>query len=383
MQNQPVKPPASPPPHSPISSLKPVNSSDSEEKKPKKFILIILIILAIALGATGGVFGYQYIQKQKLFQTQPSPTPVVQQPSPSPDPTAGWETYSSEFQNITFKYPPSWEITEKEGQKVGENIYNTKILLSKNEAIITMYLNMDGLGGKGQTYEGREFILDGNHLYQYTRHNENSTKIGLSTSLVNTLGVFEINNTTYSITLTYPNTYTKKESSPILNEFNQILSTFKFIDEDDETDGLETYENLEQGISFKYPSNYTQPPQNSNPAPGIFYLSIISPLLPSVPKITTLRDGELKVEIYISPSQQNDSLDKFVSDQVGESKTLSLTSTTIDGVQALLRKWEGMGDGETIFAIYKGKRITIAKYPLQTNQQDEFNQILSTFKFLD
>jgi len=107
----PVSPqtPPAPPPHSPISSLQPVDSpSDPEKKKPKKFIFIILIILAIALGATGGVFGYQYVQKQKLFQTQPSPTPVVQQPSPSPDPTADWETYKTDI--ISFKYPTDWQL---------------------------------------------------------------------------------------------------------------------------------------------------------------------------------------------------------------------------------------------------------------------------------
>ena len=102
-QSPPVPPATSP--SSPISSLESVDSpSDSKEKKPKKFIFVILLILAITLGAVGGVFGYQYIQKQKLFQVQPSLEPVVQQPSPSPDPTEGWKTYTNEL-GFSFKYP--------------------------------------------------------------------------------------------------------------------------------------------------------------------------------------------------------------------------------------------------------------------------------------
>jgi len=107
-QSTPIPPPPPPPPSSspsPISSLEQIDPPPvSEKKKPKKFISVIFFILTIALGATGGVFGYQYVQRQKLFQAQPSPEPTVQQPSPSPDPTEGWKTYENQL-GFSLKYP--------------------------------------------------------------------------------------------------------------------------------------------------------------------------------------------------------------------------------------------------------------------------------------
>ncbi|MDO8515035.1 MAG: hypothetical protein Q7S14_00915, partial [bacterium] len=129
-------------------------------------------------------------------------------------------------------YPPTWTL-ENKGDQGDISQYNAQLILTKDQAIIQMYLNMTGLGGKGQTYQGQQFMLDGNNLYRFVKTNSynNTQTVGISTSLTNTLGVFEIKGKTYSITLTYPMNDTRKETGNFLEkEFDQILGTFKFLD---------------------------------------------------------------------------------------------------------------------------------------------------------
>jgi len=265
MQDQPVKPPAPPvpPPHSPISSLKPVDSPDSQEKKPKKFIFIILIILAIALGATGGVFGYQYVQKQKLFQTQPSPTPIVQQPSPSPDPTASWETYTNEV--FSVKAPKEFVKNEKGSQE--NNLY-----LEYNNISIEFYFpkvpagfiecssNEDSINQSLISYKGAINAGSGGKY--------NILDTSISNNSIKGIEYFDTNTPLKAI-YDYPLCFQSKryqikftisgnieQARQVLPQINQILSTFKFIDEIDETAGWETYTNTTYSFSFKYPSDW-------------------------------------------------------------------------------------------------------------------------------
>jgi hypothetical protein len=120
------------------------------------------------------------------------------------------------------------------------------------------------------------------------------------------------------------------------------------------------------------------------------YISVLSPLLPTVGKGYELKNGELKIEIYIQPSPVNDSLERYLAEKkaqtkenLPESKILEETEIKIDGERAVLLKWEAVGTGETRYLIKNGQRIGITKYPLETSRQAEFDQILSTFKFTD
>ncbi|MDP1722208.1 MAG: PsbP-related protein [Candidatus Gottesmanbacteria bacterium] len=151
----------------------------------------------------------------------------------------------------------------------------------------------------------------------------------------------------------------------------------------DPTANWKTYTNPNYPFSFKYPSNYTVE-ENSG------YISILSPLLPVTDKGYELKNGELKIEIYIQSSPVNDSLKKYVlekktqtKENLPESKIINETEVTIDGIKTILLKWEAVGTGETRYVIKNGYRIGITKYPLETSRQSEFDQILSTFTFTD
>ncbi|MBU1070782.1 hypothetical protein KKG65_00025 [Patescibacteria group bacterium] len=211
----------------------PFTQPTPSSKIPWLFVFLVILFLSVT-----GVLAYQIYQlKQQLFSVAPSPTenltPLLT-PSSTPtfEPTANWRTYNNTTHNISFKYPLVWTVNEQQGQKEGEKVFNTKIELTKDDSVITMYLNMDGIGGVGQTYDGEGFVLDGINLYQYSKSNSynNTHTIGLSNSLSNSIGVFMVNDITYSITLSYPDSDSVEKSTSTINEFNQILSTFKFTD---------------------------------------------------------------------------------------------------------------------------------------------------------
>ncbi|MEI8232120.1 MAG: PsbP-related protein [bacterium] len=139
----------------------------------------------------------------------------------------------------------------------------------------------------------------------------------------------------------------------------------------DSTSAWQTYQSDEHQISFKYPANY-ELTESKN------YVSIISPLLTAT-KGYELKDGELKMEIYFNPSPKGDSLEKWASElmQPGATKM----NDAIIGGQSATHLQFGTTGGDVYLILKNNSRYQIAKYPVVTSKQSEFDQILSTFKF--
>lgn len=184
-------------------------------------ILIILILIAVGIG---GFAAY------KSYYAPKSVTPVVTPVAPTAaDETVNWKTYTNSADNFSFKYPPNWTIdtTGEKGDERGENI---QIKLTKGNAQIRLNANMVGIGGVGGNYEGTPVNFAGTSLYRYKVIGaDNMTVIvGLTDQLTESLGVFQINQKTYSFTLEYPKVYTQTQASILEKDFDLILSTFKF-----------------------------------------------------------------------------------------------------------------------------------------------------------
>lgn len=187
--------------------------------------LAVFILLSLAAVA------FLYYQNQQLktmlasYQTAPAPTP-----SATSDATANWKTYTNSAENFSFKYAPTWilDTTQDKGDERGENI---QVKLVRGQANLQIYANMVGIGGVGKDFDGTPVVIDGHNLYEYTVDNSyNSTKqIGITDNLKQSLGLFQIQGKTYSITLTYPNPYSNQQAIDLKTEFEQILSTFKFL----------------------------------------------------------------------------------------------------------------------------------------------------------
>jgi hypothetical protein len=83
------------------------------------------------------------------------------------------------------------------------------------------------------------------------------------------------------------------------------------VEEGDPTTNWKMYTNPQYPFSFKYPSDYKM---EENPG----YISVLSPLLPTVGKGYELKNGELKIEIYIQPSPVIDSLERYLTEKIAQ-----------------------------------------------------------------
>lgn len=137
-------------------------------------------------------------------------------------------------------------------------------------------------------------------------------------------------------------------------------------------------------LSFKYPGNYFPPEEINN------YVSLVSPSNPS-PRGGDpygVDNTELKIEVYFSDSKPGDDLESYVkeTDEITANdlgtKVLETKSVVIDNTKAVRHKVKGIGASYSFFLLKNGKRIQIIKYPAETIRDKEFDQILSTFKFL-
>ncbi len=102
--------------------IQPVTSQPVLSELPvtkSKLIPVLLIILAFAILGTGGYFVYQrYFAKEPVATRSPSPTPQV-----TADPTADWKKYVSQNKNLEFQYPKNWTVITDQSSyiSVGEN----------------------------------------------------------------------------------------------------------------------------------------------------------------------------------------------------------------------------------------------------------------------
>lgn len=163
------------------------------------------------------------------------------------------------------------------------------------------------------------------------------------------------------------------ESNPTLSISNSL----------DETESWKTYTNNNLNIGFKYPLEYKAPEENNN------YISLISPLNSEPKKGNDLQNRELKIEIYVSDAEPNETLEGLIIKKKEQSNSLGVDikilkeeAILVDGIKAVKQTWEGMGTGQTILFVNNNKEYGIMKYPAVTTRDVEFNQILSTFKFL-
>lgn len=165
------------------------------------------------------------LYQQLFFAQQTTQQSILPTPLPSitsvreGDPTANWKTYKNTEYRYSLKYPPDWVVTEfpkdllKESTTLGEvKINSKKDNDTPNVKISVLKVNTYTKGG------GERFIL--NNVPAERGINEIPTGVFHNT-IVATKGGFD-----YRIELEYA-TSDKEQFTKI---YDQILSTFKFLD---------------------------------------------------------------------------------------------------------------------------------------------------------
>lgn len=131
------------------------------EKKPGRKALTIFAI-AVLMGLVGyGVYAWQNTRVTTL-QTQVDDLKKegAIKTVTKADPYAGWSTYSSIYQGVTFKYPSSWTLKKTAlDASMWPNAYNVK-LTGPNGLVITYIDVVDGIGGGCEDTAPRVVLSD-------------------------------------------------------------------------------------------------------------------------------------------------------------------------------------------------------------------------------
>lgn len=224
-------------PNPPIVSLDP-------SPQPKKSLLV-LILLSVSILIFAAVAGYFYLQSRSLrTQLASSPTPTSPPtPQPSIDPTATWQSYVNEKFNFSFTYPQGLVIydgiQQVEDRLLVQN-FEDKPGRASSDADFQIVVRV---GNKGKM-----LLEDYPKVWEKEFGKSNSENVtidgvaamkglsGQKGSAVPTVWIAK-DQYVYSIQLSTPN-------SKNANYFDQILSTFQFLDEKNS--------NISSSTGYKY-----------------------------------------------------------------------------------------------------------------------------------
>lgn len=85
-------------------------------------IILLILIISLPVGIGGYILGTQKNQSVQTEQNQQiSPSITTTQPSPTPDPTVNWKIYTDPKGKYSFQYPINWYLYQDSG---GVTIYD-------------------------------------------------------------------------------------------------------------------------------------------------------------------------------------------------------------------------------------------------------------------
>jgi len=210
----------------------PVQISDFQSK-PNYLKTIIFSIMGVLLVVS---IIYLYLQNQKLQRQVLTPpvSPTIQAPLPTskpstsinipPDETAGWKTYINNKLGIEFMYPVKWSVPKELSQSTKTEVnFDGKLIIIKGsfyDLILQRELTFD------------EYVIRnyGDETYRYDFNIDGLIgKRGLEKSVSNYSDIVILaknNKSTEIISINYMYNPEKEDGK----FFDQILSTFKFVD---------------------------------------------------------------------------------------------------------------------------------------------------------
>jgi len=217
-EQPPVQTTAEPVTQSVTQEASPVDIPPEPQEKSKKWPIILLVVLLVSVSITAAYFIYKYsqISKEPEEGVKPSPSAKVIQPSPSQEPTAGWKTFRSERYTFEFKYPKEWSIKEAATDVI--NIYNeTNALIVSIGSVNFTIMGISYCGANPQDKPRCEAL------------EVNRIPIGIDWGINGTANAMISISDEVGLSLTL-----HQVSSQTKLLFRQILSTFKFIDQNDD-----------------------------------------------------------------------------------------------------------------------------------------------------
>ncbi|MBI2330173.1 hypothetical protein HYU94_02190 [Candidatus Daviesbacteria bacterium] len=242
----------------------------------KGFTALYLVIALLILAALGGAyyFGRSSI-KQPIPQPQVSTTPVLT-PQPVWDESTGWETYTSKY-GYSIKYPRNWQVITSSWS----DDYFTYSVLPDDEVImrytkpnqpqhagfpdgITLSLKkpQDNMQNLSARQWAEKIYPPGDTASPYQASVEDIMVQGIKASKVNTAfdGKITIVFIPYQAKMYQLSNISVSSSDEYEIIFNQILSTFRFLDRENSTErqfcGGFAGKECPEGYTCKLDGNY-------------------------------------------------------------------------------------------------------------------------------
>jgi len=213
-------------------------------------VLIILALITLFVAIT--LYINAYFAKSAKNKTLPSPSPTVQkQSSPTLDESANWKVYSNKKVGYTFKYPTGWQYRDcvdlthfkgvcffsqdyvPSGIKHPDNYADEIDVPNKGLAISIVTTSRENLEGKLAcegiaTTEGNviceEITIDRFPAIKITQERPD---LKTDARIIDIRATVLVGDNSHQIFLTYSKSDDQNKTPRL---FNQILSTFKFID---------------------------------------------------------------------------------------------------------------------------------------------------------
>jgi len=342
-----------------------------------KFVAIV-VVLAVIVG--GGILFW--IKRTEIpsveFPEIKKPEKIVE------DETASWKTYRNEEYGYEIRYPSEWIIIKEDPKfVVFADEEETKIQKEKQageircSAGVWLYDNDEGLslydwvvnkwGEPEKRYLGKISKVEINNLEGIKYEFES---MGLETNVL-----FSKNNKVIDIQTTFDG------CTDLQTIFNQMLSTFRFI-EVDETANWKTYRNENYKYEVKYPPDW----KLYEPYPDSWAVSFTSP---SLQKEFTIDILETSLGKVIGEKPPPVCLAGRCSDATFF-KDAEITLNNIKGIQRQIIYGDFPGpliQIETAFS--KDKFVFTLGFrhweisEIKSEDLDFYNQMLSTFRFLE
>lgn len=214
-----------------------------EDKKQKRgislnVILSTLIFLAVAIAA---FFYFQNRQLKNLLLEETKKNVEKEEsvfPSPTADLTTDWETYRSEWVGFEVKLPDNWYPHETSPTSGNYEVWITYPVDNPSpqsdetgKLVASLAISRKPLGEKPQESLDeaiKSHYTDNGYDVEKTKVNDRTAIRAVSEDKGQTIVYVDYNDFRYSIQL-------KAEEVQLIDEFDQILSTFRFIENPKET----------------------------------------------------------------------------------------------------------------------------------------------------